>query len=864
MTQPWPSRHVALPGLHNPHQSHMTVKYEDVPRISSPSRKDLVYLSRLQTWETQEDHAQISNNTKDESPPEHLELPAITQELGFSSSFGSLPMSSVGGCESDLLPDLGIEMPQMPPAVRTRMPKRSRLKAKYKPIGRTCKLEKERPDSGARQKKTTSALEVVNSFINWKNGNGPAIHVQETKKEERSESPAQQVRSPRTLKQSQTRGRLSMVQETPLSFANRESKATTRNSELSTLLVLGEVNGSIPEQPTPPSVHSARRSSSLAADLEDPPSPKDLGAANENALMVLSFDGRREFDSSRNARRSLSRASEKMKSRFKRIEAKRKKAQKKRNFSQLPMKEQQALIEAFARFDIDNSGYLDHSEVIACLREFGLCGTTPAEKREILRICCEATVSHEDDAPKQTTPATTAIVAIDLLDLALTVVPRVRNALVELRGDELLKEFFKYDVDGSGKLSKAEMKELARGMGLDPRNLDATLVGASSDDEVDFETFQAMIVRGREQLQRVCRDREREVQKLAGLSEADFQDVREDLVGLHDVFLRYDKDRSGSLNKSELTFMLHECGLAPKNAQEKIDIDKIIEESAKDRNNELSFHEFLNIFRAVRTYRQERRRTILVERFHKYDRDGSNNLSSSEISLLLSDLGLVPANRKEQEQLAHLISSVDTDGSGSIDFNEFAELSQKIDEKLKSFRYEEEVECAMCLGFTEKQMRDYRWVFDSLDVDGSQKLDAAEVKNGLNIMNRKIASEVFDSIFAKLDSDGSGELDFLEFVSFMKMLRDGDGAAFTSDDVQKLATKAKNLDTRVLRRVLEYFRLAKHYINSLSHDDLVGLFCEFFKVQPNTNLHDALDVRTVADLYEAAQKRDQAMQGNMS
>merc|ERR1712113_1366842 len=110
-----------------------------------------------------------------------------------------------------------------------------------------------------------------------------------------------------------------------------------------------------------------------------------------------------------------------------------------------------------------------------------------------------------------------------------------------------------------------------------------------------------------------------------------------------------------------------------------------------------------------------------------------------------------------------------------------------------------------CLGFTEKQMRDYRWVFDSLDADGSQKLDAAEVKNGLSIMNRKIATEVFDSIFAKLDSDGSGELDFLEFVSFMKMLRDGDGAAFTSDDVQKLATKAKNLDTRVLRRVLEYF-----------------------------------------------------------
>mmetsp|Transcript_120478 Transcript_120478/g.190947 ORF Transcript_120478/g.190947 Transcript_120478/m.190947 type:complete len:883 (+) Transcript_120478:87-2735(+) len=855
-----------------------------LPMEGDVRRKDLAQLSRLETWESLSSESPNKAglvtlpNITDTSPHGVPESTAIPQELGFCSSFTSLPMSSVSGCESDLLPDLEIEMPRMPPALIVRLPKRPRSKARYKNMGRIRKPRDQLPNSkGSHLRQKTFAEEAVYNFLHRKKGghvHHPSIRIQDMKEEEeakREESPIQQVKSPKPLKHSQSRGRLSMASMAAptSSFVGRESKATARSSEISALLLGDAQDYSATDLTTPSGVRAASIHTNRRSSL-----PSELGGNTQSRGSSLVSDMRREVALSRNARASLKQASEKLHARFQRLESKRmekakllkirkRETQKKQAFSEMPESERQALIEAFARFDIDMSGYLDHGEVIACLREFGLCGTTPAEKREILRICCQATTSDEDGSPREqaTSPGK---VAIDLFDLALTVVPLVRHALVELRGDELFKEFFKYDIDGSGTLSKAEMKELARGMGLDPRSLDLSLALTGSDDEVDFETFQDMIVLGREQLQRVCRDREREVQKIAGLSEAEFQDVREDLVGLHDVFLRYDKDRSGSLNKNELTFMLLECGLAPKNAQEKAEIDKIIEECDRDKNKELSFMEFLNIFRAVRSFRQDTRRAELVERFQKYDRDGSGNLSSNEISLLLSDLGLVPLNRKEQEQLANLISSVDIDGSGFIDFAEFAELSQRIDEKLKSFRYEEEVECAMCLGFSEKQMRDFRWVFDSLDTDGSQKLDAAEVKNGLSIMSKKIGNETFDTIFAKLDADGSGELDFLEFVHFMKMLRDGDGPAFSSDDVQKLTTKAKNLDTRVLRRVLEYFRLAKHYIHSLSHEHLVGLFCEFFKVQPNTNLHDALDVRTIADLYEAAQKRDQAMHGNLS
>mmetsp|Transcript_100007 Transcript_100007/g.173527 ORF Transcript_100007/g.173527 Transcript_100007/m.173527 type:complete len:963 (-) Transcript_100007:11-2899(-) len=542
--------------------------------------------------------------------------------------------------------------------------------------------------------------------------------------------------------------------------------------------------------------------------------------------------------------------------RMKQIRSERHHELKVRQFNQMPEDEREALTQAFAAFDEDKSGYLENNEVLACMHEFGLAGHTSEEKRAILDICTEATNAGNPLTPKSdSSEDSERKVAIDIYDLALTVVPEVRQKLVELRGDDLLKQFFKYDLDGSGKLSKQESLELARDMGLDPRMMTE---GMGDEDEIDFELFQDLIAKGREQLARVVRDKERACQRRMGLPESAFQDFREDLISLHDIFARYDKDESGTLSKVEMNFMLKEFGLQPTTAQEKEAIDAILRYNDMEMLGEVNFIEFLDVVRQIRTIQLEKRREQQQERFAKYDKDKSGFLSHSEISMLLADLGFVPSTRKEQDELAYLISSVDADGSGCIDFPEFQNLCQRIDEKLKSFRYEEEVEFAMRLGFTEKQMRDLRWVFDSLDIDGSNKLDAAEVRNGLVMMRKHVSTESFETSFRALDKDGSGELDFTEFLSFMRMMRDGEG--ISSEETQKLAVKARNLDTRILRRVLEYFRLARRYINSLNHDDLVNLFCEYFKVGPHTNLHEVLDVRTVGELYEAARVRDARMQ----
>jgi Ca2+-binding EF-hand superfamily protein len=357
------------------------------------------------------------------------------------------------------------------------------------------------------------------------------------------------------------------------------------------------------------------------------------------------------------------------------------------------------------------------------------------------------------------------------------------------------------------------------------------------------------------------------VQEYCKLSEYAFVKYRNDVSSCYDVFCRHDIDGSGTLTKVELMFMLQESGLAPRSPHEKEDMSVIFDEHEHHDNvqlapEEIDFNDFLEIVYEIRHYRKEKAKEEQAERFLKYDRGGDMMLTISEVSAVLADSGLTPANRVEQEEIANLIASVDQDGSGYIDFEEFQELSQRIDEKLRSFRYEEEIEFAMRLGFSEQQMRDLRQVFSSLDQDCSQKLDADEVRIGLAMMNKHVTHKVFDETFRSLDSDGSGELDFMEFLEFMKMIVDQQGPLGNQEDVQKLAQKPKDLEIRILRRVLEYFRLAKNYINSLNQHELVNLFCEFMCVKPEADLHRVLDVKTVGELYELAQQRDIELQND--
>lgn len=517
-------------------------------------------------------------------------------------------------------------------------------------------------------------------------------------------------------------------------------------------------------------------------------------------------------------------------------------------FQSLPSFEVKSLYGAFEQTGSSESTLLDRDRVMACLTEIGLNGSNGAERNEVLRICSEVVDVHADGSL-----GGAGTTCIDFIEFAVTVVPRARLRLAELRHREIFKRFFQADANEDGILTYGECELVAGDFGIDRRMLWAIVGDHNRVEGFSFEYFQQIIAKGKEKLERAVRNREIEVKQLTGLDDRTFQHFRKDIVLLQDLFYQYDMDQSGTLNHNEIMLMLKEFGLMPRTASERTEIEQILLRADDDGNGEICFQEFLVLIRDIRKLRRDLHAEEHVYFFELYDKDRSGFLCIPEISMLLSHLGVAPKNRSEQEELAHLISSADDNCSGTICFAEFQVLCQLIDEKLNRMRYEEDIEIAMTLGFSEVQLRDFRWVFDSLDMDGSGRLDCQEVQLGLTLMQKTVPADVVQSIFEQLDEDCSGCLDFREFLELMRFLRDKDG--YFSEDPQKLASRARFLETRVLRRLLEYFHLGKVYLVSLSKDELVETFCEYMGVNDNSDLHEMLGISTVRELYELARKK---------
>lgn len=297
--------------------------------------------------------------------------------------------------------------------------------------------------------------------------------------------------------------------------------------------------------------------------------------------------------------------------------------------------------------------------------------------------------------------------------------------------------------------------------------------------------------------------------------------------------------------------MLH-FGMLPQTSKEKEKVAEIIKSADLNGDGKFTFNEFLVLADKVRRFLMLQRADVQGKLFNKYDRDGSNALSTAELAQLLNEIGLVPASRAEQKEFAQLLRDVDEDGGGSLDFGEFQVLCQRIVEKLGALHYDQEMEIATRLGFQDSETRQFRWIFGQLDDDGSGSLDQDEVRKCLANMGRLVPAERFREAFVSIDEDCSGQLDFKEFLLLMKTLQEGEG--IFSDDTLGIPHQPRMLDDKTLQKSLSFMPLSTDYIKSLRHDALVELFCNYFDVKPDTNIHEALNMRTVRALNEKARK----------
>lgn len=120
--------------------------------------------------------------------------------------------------------------------------------------------------------------------------------------------------------------------------------------------------------------------------------------------------------------------------------------------------------------------------------------------------------------------------------------------------------------------------------------------------------------------------------------------------------------------------------------------------------------------------------------------DHSQRISRSELRKVLHALNI----KVSEAQVTGLMSQMDSDNSGEIDFNEF--------------------KAVMAVSFFKKPSRDdLKKAFEKFDKDGNGYISSQELSDILARMGRHLSKTDVEAIISSLDSSGDGKISFQEF-----------------------------------------------------------------------------------------------------
>merc|ERR1712023_185461 len=125
-----------------------------------------------------------------------------------------------------------------------------------------------------------------------------------------------------------------------------------------------------------------------------------------------------------------------------------------------------------------------------------------------------------------------------------------------------------------------------------------------------------------------------------------------------------------------------------------------------------------------------------------------------------------------------------------------------------------------------------------MDTNGDGKLDKAEIKAGYaEFFGKTISDEEVDQMFAKVDVDDSGAIDYSEFVvasmneknllsnnklqSAFKMFDKDGGGSISTDEIKQVHSFGQKLDEAVVQSIIE--QVDKNDDGEISYEEFAAM-----------------------------------------
>ncbi|XP_028770663.1 calmodulin-like isoform X1 [Neltuma alba] len=135
-----------------------------------------------------------------------------------------------------------------------------------------------------------------------------------------------------------------------------------------------------------------------------------------------------------------------------------------------------------------------------------------------------------------------------------------------------------------------------------------------------------------------------------------------------------------------------------------------------------------------------------LEAFRLFDKDGDGCITMEELGSAIRSLDQHPT----QEELQFMISQVDADGNGTIEFGEFLNLMAT---KTKEAEAEAEEE--------------FQEAFKAFDKDQDGYISPSELRHVMITVGERVTEEELEQMIRVADLDGDGLVDYQEFVRMM-------------------------------------------------------------------------------------------------